>query len=158
VLGLGLSAQVLDVDERGRRVAAERTLVFLPHCEAELCDDLLAANAAAGTLRRLAVLGNSLRRGRVSIPRALLLGHALRVCACACPQNTDSTLHTSHGRGRSTSGASLSCRCCLTRKGVRTSQLQFVAGTLCECAQGVRELLCMHAQTGRRALAPRGVR
>ena len=49
-------------------MAAERTLVFLPHCEAELCDGLLAANAAAGTLRRLAVLGNSLRRGRVLYP------------------------------------------------------------------------------------------
>ncbi len=158
MLGLGLCAQVLDVDERGRRVAAERTLVFLPHCEAELCDDLLAANAAAGTLRRLAVLGNSLRRGRVSIPRALLLGHALRVCARACPQNTDSTLHTSHGRGRKHVRSIALVPLLPNTQGRPHEPMQFVAGTLCECAQGVRELLCMHAQTGRRALAPRGVR
>ena len=56
-----LRVQVLDADEQGRRVAAAPTLFYLPHCEAELCDHLLAANAAARALRRIAVLGNCFR-------------------------------------------------------------------------------------------------
>ena len=52
---------MLDADEQGERVAAAPTLFYLPHCEAELCDNLLAANAAARTLRRTAVLGNCFR-------------------------------------------------------------------------------------------------
>jgi hypothetical protein len=43
-------------------VAAHPTLFFMPHCEAELTDALLAANAAAGTLCNVAVLGNSCAR------------------------------------------------------------------------------------------------
>ena len=46
-------------DEGGRRVAAHPTLFFMPHCEAPLTDALLAANVAAGTLARVAILGNS---------------------------------------------------------------------------------------------------
>lgn len=55
--------QVLDADEQGQRVAAAPTLFYLPHCEAELCDNLLAANVAARTLRRVGVLGNCFRCG-----------------------------------------------------------------------------------------------
>ena len=42
-------------------MACAPTLFFLPHCEAELCDNLIAANAAAHALGRVAVLGNSFR-------------------------------------------------------------------------------------------------
>lgn len=42
----------------GRRVAAQPTLFWMPHCEAVLTDALLAANAAAGTLHNVVVLGN----------------------------------------------------------------------------------------------------
>ncbi|KAK9836996.1 hypothetical protein WJX81_005405 [Elliptochloris bilobata] len=56
-----LEVQMLDADEQGRRVAAVPTLFYLPHCEVELCDGLLAANAASHTLGRVAVLGNSFR-------------------------------------------------------------------------------------------------
>ena len=52
-------AQVLDEDEGGRRVAHVPTLFYLPHCEDTLTEALLAANAAAGTLGNVAVLGNS---------------------------------------------------------------------------------------------------
>lgn len=56
-----MPVQVMDEDEQGRRVACAPTLFYLPHCEAELCDNLIAANAAARALGHMAVLGNSFR-------------------------------------------------------------------------------------------------
>lgn len=52
------AAQVLPHDEGGRHVAEQPTLFWMPHCEAVLTDALLAANAAAGTLHNVVVLGN----------------------------------------------------------------------------------------------------
>lgn len=51
-------SQVLVRDEGGRRVAAQPTLFWMPHCEAALTDALLAANLAAGTLHNVVILGN----------------------------------------------------------------------------------------------------
>jgi hypothetical protein len=50
--------QITPKDEGGRREAAAPTLFFMPHCEAVLTDALLEANAAAGTLHNVVVLGN----------------------------------------------------------------------------------------------------
>lgn len=50
--------QVMPHDERGRRVARQPTLFWMPHCEAALTDALLAANLEAGTLQNVVVLGN----------------------------------------------------------------------------------------------------
>ena len=47
------------MDEGGRRVARAPTLFYLAHCEDTLTEALLAANAEAGTLGNVAVLGNS---------------------------------------------------------------------------------------------------
>lgn len=53
-----LPTQVLPHDEGGRRVAEQPTLFWMPHCEAVLTDALLTANAAAGTLHNVVILGN----------------------------------------------------------------------------------------------------
>jgi hypothetical protein len=57
-----LGFTVLTADEGGRRLAAAPTLFFMPHCEAQLTDALLEANAGGGTLGGVAILGNSLRQ------------------------------------------------------------------------------------------------
>lgn len=46
-------------NEEGRRIAHRPTFFFMPHCEAELTDNLLAANIAAGMLQNVVILGNS---------------------------------------------------------------------------------------------------
>ena len=51
--------QVLEVDEKGRRPAQRPTLFYLPHCEADITDNLVAANAAPVQRRHTAILGNS---------------------------------------------------------------------------------------------------
>ncbi len=48
---------MLGENEEGRRRAARPTLFYLPHCEADLCSNLVEANLGCGTLA--VVLGNS---------------------------------------------------------------------------------------------------
>ncbi|GBF96544.1 hypothetical protein Rsub_09127 [Raphidocelis subcapitata] len=54
-LGLRLIAR----DEGGARRVEGDTLFYLPHCEAALCENLLAANWDPSRLPRVAILGNS---------------------------------------------------------------------------------------------------
>lgn len=53
-----LGCSVLSVNEFGRRQALRPTLFFMPHCEAELYDNLLQANWRVDMLNRMALLGN----------------------------------------------------------------------------------------------------
>ncbi|KAK6143298.1 hypothetical protein DH2020_023646 [Rehmannia glutinosa] len=54
-----LGCTVLSVNEQGRRQALKPTLFFMPHCEAELYDNLLESNWGVDQLNRLIVFGNS---------------------------------------------------------------------------------------------------
>lgn len=54
-----LGCSVLSINEQGRRQALKPTLFFMPHCEAELYDNLLEANWGVDQLNRLIVFGNS---------------------------------------------------------------------------------------------------
>ncbi|XVE86164.1 hypothetical protein DITRI_Ditri18aG0013800 [Diplodiscus trichospermus] len=54
-----LGCSVLSVNEQGRRQAMEPTLFFMPHCEAELYNNLLQANWGMESLNRVALFGNS---------------------------------------------------------------------------------------------------
>ncbi|KAL7126233.1 hypothetical protein ABFS83_14G172200 [Erythranthe nasuta] len=54
-----LGCSVLSINEQGRRKAIEPTLFFMPHCEAELYDNLLEANWGADNLNRVVIFGNS---------------------------------------------------------------------------------------------------
>ncbi|KAI6675971.1 hypothetical protein NL676_036767 [Syzygium grande] len=54
-----LGCSVLSVNEQGRRCALKPTLFYMPHCEAELYDNLLHANQEAATLKNVVLLGNS---------------------------------------------------------------------------------------------------
>ncbi|KAK1572628.1 hypothetical protein Q3G72_035485, partial [Acer saccharum] len=49
---------VLSVNEQGRRCAIKPTLFYMPHCEAELYDNLLQANQGV-MLKGIVLLGNS---------------------------------------------------------------------------------------------------
>lgn len=49
--------QVLAKNEEGRRCASRPTLFYLPHCESDLCSNVVEANLGGGGLA--AVLGNS---------------------------------------------------------------------------------------------------
>lgn len=51
--------QVSAANPQGRHIATAPTFFYLPHCELELTEALLAANVAAGTLGNVAILGNS---------------------------------------------------------------------------------------------------
>ena len=57
---LGIS--VLQRNEGGKRVVRQPTFFFMPHCEAELTEGLLAVNERAGTLHNVVILGNSFRK------------------------------------------------------------------------------------------------
>lgn len=57
-----LGCTVLTVDEKGRREAERPTLFFMPHCEAELYNNLLEANWRPERLDRMVVFGNSFER------------------------------------------------------------------------------------------------
>jgi hypothetical protein len=50
---------VLSVNERGRRVATQRTLFFMPHCPRGLYHNLVQCNAHANTLHQVVLIGNS---------------------------------------------------------------------------------------------------
>ncbi|CAL5331300.1 unnamed protein product [Camellia sinensis] len=54
-----LGCSVLSVNEQGRRQALKPTLFFMPHCEAELYDNLLQANWRSDMLNRIILFGNS---------------------------------------------------------------------------------------------------
>ncbi|VFQ94770.1 unnamed protein product [Cuscuta campestris] len=54
-----LGCSVLSINENGRREAAKPTLFFMPHCEAELYDNLLHANWRADLLSHIILFGNS---------------------------------------------------------------------------------------------------
>ncbi|KAG8379254.1 hypothetical protein BUALT_Bualt07G0069500 [Buddleja alternifolia] len=54
-----LGCSVLSLNEQGRRKVLEPTLFFMPHCEAELYDNLLEANWRIDQVNRLIVFGNS---------------------------------------------------------------------------------------------------
>lgn len=54
-----LGCSVLSVNELGRRQALRPTLFFMPHCEAELYDNLLQANWRGDMLNRIVLFGNS---------------------------------------------------------------------------------------------------
>ncbi|KAF7139609.1 hypothetical protein RHSIM_Rhsim07G0066600 [Rhododendron simsii] len=54
-----LGCSVLSVNEQGRRQASKPTLFYMPHCEAELYDNLLHANWRVDLLNRIILFGNS---------------------------------------------------------------------------------------------------
>ncbi|KAK4483553.1 hypothetical protein RD792_010752 [Penstemon davidsonii] len=54
-----LGCSVLSVNEQGRRQAMKPTMFFMPHCEAELYENLLEANWAVDQLTRFVLFGNS---------------------------------------------------------------------------------------------------
>lgn len=54
-----LGCSVLSVNEEGRRQALKPTLFFMPHCEAELYNNLLQANWRVDLLNRIVLFGNS---------------------------------------------------------------------------------------------------
>lgn len=54
-----LGCSVLSVNEQGRRQATKPTLFYMPHCEAQLYDNLLQANWAGELLNRIVLFGNS---------------------------------------------------------------------------------------------------
>ncbi|KAA8516972.1 hypothetical protein F0562_017210 [Nyssa sinensis] len=54
-----LGCSVLSVNEQGRRQALKPTLFFMPHCEAELYDNLLQANWRVDLLNHIVLFGNS---------------------------------------------------------------------------------------------------
>lgn len=53
-----LGCSVLSVNEQGRRYAIKPTLFYMPHCEAELYNNLLQANWGA-MLKQMVLFGNS---------------------------------------------------------------------------------------------------
>ncbi|KAG2671832.1 hypothetical protein I3760_13G012500 [Carya illinoinensis] len=54
-----LGCSVLSVNEQGHRCALKPTIFFMPHCEAELYDNLLRANWGVELLNRVVLFGNS---------------------------------------------------------------------------------------------------
>lgn len=54
-----LGCSVLSVNEQGRRQASKPTLFYMPHCEAELYDNLLHANWRVDLLNHIILFGNS---------------------------------------------------------------------------------------------------
>ncbi|KAL0429179.1 UNVERIFIED_CONTAM: protein SENSITIVITY TO RED LIGHT REDUCED 1 [Sesamum radiatum] len=68
-----LGCSVLSINEQGRRLALKPTMFFMPHCEAELYDNLLEANWRVDRLKCLLLFGNSFSayEQHVSICRSL---------------------------------------------------------------------------------------
>lgn len=54
-----LGCSVLSVNEQGQRQASKPTLFFMPHCEAELYDNLVQANWRTDCLNNVVLFGNS---------------------------------------------------------------------------------------------------
>ncbi|XP_071731659.1 protein SENSITIVITY TO RED LIGHT REDUCED 1-like [Rutidosis leptorrhynchoides] len=57
-----LGCCVLAVNEQGRRQAVGPTLFFMPHCEAELYDNMLKANWRYENLKQIILFGNSFEK------------------------------------------------------------------------------------------------
>lgn len=54
-----LGCSVLSVNEHGQRQVSKPTLFFMPHCDAQLYDNLLLANLRADSLNQIILFGNS---------------------------------------------------------------------------------------------------
>lgn len=54
-----LGCHVLSVNEQGRRQVLRPTIFFMPHCEAELYENLLEANWGVDQLMNISLFGNS---------------------------------------------------------------------------------------------------
>ena len=54
-----LGCSVMSINEHGRREALKPTMFFMPHCEAELYNNLLQANWKLNLLRNMVLFGNS---------------------------------------------------------------------------------------------------
>ncbi|KAJ7982318.1 Protein SENSITIVITY TO RED LIGHT REDUCED 1 [Quillaja saponaria] len=54
-----LGCSVLSINEHGRRQALKPTMFFMPHCEAELYNNLLHANWKLNLLNNMILFGNS---------------------------------------------------------------------------------------------------
>ncbi|KAJ1426959.1 Sensitivity To Red Light Reduced-like, SRR1 [Sesbania bispinosa] len=54
-----LGCSVLSINEHGRREALKPTMFFMPHCEAELYNNLLQANWKPSLLKNMVLFGNS---------------------------------------------------------------------------------------------------
>ncbi|KAL2320093.1 hypothetical protein Fmac_029062 [Flemingia macrophylla] len=54
-----LGCSVMSINEHGRREALKPTLFFMPHCEAELYNNLLQANWKLDLLKNIVLIGNS---------------------------------------------------------------------------------------------------
>jgi hypothetical protein len=59
LLRSAFGVDVLSVNDEGRRVAAQRTLFFMPHCPRGLYHNLVQCNAHADTLPHVVLVGNS---------------------------------------------------------------------------------------------------
>ncbi|XP_057458443.1 protein SENSITIVITY TO RED LIGHT REDUCED 1 [Lotus japonicus] len=54
-----LGCSVMSINEHGRREALSPTMFFMPHCEAELYNNLLQANWKLNNLKNMVLFGNS---------------------------------------------------------------------------------------------------
>lgn len=54
-----LGIDIIKENENGKRIATQPTLFFMPHCESDLTENLLAANIASKTLENVIIIGNS---------------------------------------------------------------------------------------------------
>ncbi len=54
-----LGIEIIKENEHGKRIAKQRTLFFMPHCEVDLTENLLATNIASKTLQNIVIIGNS---------------------------------------------------------------------------------------------------
>lgn len=78
-----LGCSVMSINEHGKREALKPTLFFMPHCEAELYNNLLRANWKPNLLKNMVLFGNSFEEyeQHVSLcktsPVMYLVGHIL---------------------------------------------------------------------------------
>lgn len=78
-----LGCSVMSINEHGKREALKPTLFFMPHCEAELYNNLLRANWKPDLLKNMVLFGNSFEayEQHVSLcktsPVMYLVGHIL---------------------------------------------------------------------------------
>lgn len=78
-----LGCSVMSINEHGKREALKPTMFFMPHCEAELYNNLLRANWKPNLLKNMVLFGNSFEayEQHVSLcktsPVMYLVGHIL---------------------------------------------------------------------------------
>eukprot|EP00850_Spirogloea_muscicola_P019992 SM000204S05854 [mRNA] locus=s204:245930:248621:+ [translate_table: standard] len=85
-----LGCECLPHNEEGLRRAERPTVFYMPHCEVELYENVLLANAESGLLGQVAILGNSFGHyqwSAVPFPNTarpdLLLKTVLNILACS---------------------------------------------------------------------------